>query len=268
MPERARASPPAWQAAFAAALLDPERPPPPELVAWNGSDPAARFAVYRNNVVTSLITALEETFPVTRALVGEEFFAAMAKEFVRASPPATPVLAAWGHDLPAFIEGFAPARGVPYLADVARLEALRVRAYHAADAQALARGELEALLADPDRLPGMRVELLPSAAWLASEFAVVSLWAAHQASRAELAGVDPFAAEEALVVRPELAVEVHRLPPGGADFVALLAGGAALADAAAAAAARHGAFDLSGVLAIMIRARVLSRVQTEGGVKS
>ena len=42
---------------WAAALLDPERPPPPGLRAWNGSDPARRFAVHRNNVVASLVSA-------------------------------------------------------------------------------------------------------------------------------------------------------------------------------------------------------------------
>ncbi|MBP8278840.1 MAG: putative DNA-binding domain-containing protein, partial [Propionivibrio sp.] len=39
------------QTTFAAALLDPDLAPPNGLIAWNGSDPARRFAVYRNNVV-------------------------------------------------------------------------------------------------------------------------------------------------------------------------------------------------------------------------
>ena len=71
------------QAAFAAALLYPARPCPPGLHAWNGSDPAARLAVYRNNVVSSLIDALADTFPVVQQLVGEEFFRAMAGVFAR-----------------------------------------------------------------------------------------------------------------------------------------------------------------------------------------
>ena len=67
---------------WAAALLDPERPAPPGLRAWNGSDPARRFAVHRNNVVASLVSALADGFPVVQALVGEEFFRAMAAVFV------------------------------------------------------------------------------------------------------------------------------------------------------------------------------------------
>ncbi|MBK6864396.1 MAG: putative DNA-binding domain-containing protein, partial [Ideonella sp.] len=42
-------------AAFARALLQPDAPCPAGLKTWNGSDPAKRFAVYRNNVVVSLV---------------------------------------------------------------------------------------------------------------------------------------------------------------------------------------------------------------------
>lgn len=84
------------QSALAAALLDPDAPCPVGLTAWNGSDPARRFAVYRNNVVVSLIDALAATFPVTLELVGEEFFRAMAGVFVRAVPPTSALLAEYG----------------------------------------------------------------------------------------------------------------------------------------------------------------------------
>ncbi len=84
------------QATFAAALLTPELPSPAGLRVWNGSDPAARLAVYRNNVVSSLIDAVADSFPVTQELVGEEFFRAMAAVFVRAHPPRSKVLTHYG----------------------------------------------------------------------------------------------------------------------------------------------------------------------------
>ena len=121
------------QTAFAQALLDPERDCPSGLTTWNGSDPVMRFAVYRNNVMLSLIDALADTFPVTQELVGEEFFRVMAKHFVQAQPPRSRLLAFYGDSFADFVDSFAPAAPVPYLADVARLEMCRVRAYHAAD---------------------------------------------------------------------------------------------------------------------------------------
>ncbi|HEY0823832.1 MAG TPA: DNA-binding domain-containing protein, partial [Ramlibacter sp.] len=74
---------------FARALLDAQLPCPGGLRAWNGSDPARRFAVHRNSVVASLADALADTFPVVQALVGEAFFRAMAVSFVRARPPSS-----------------------------------------------------------------------------------------------------------------------------------------------------------------------------------
>ena len=119
------------QSDFAAALLDPDVAAPDGLVAWNGSDPAHRFAVYRNNVTSALSDVLADSFPVTQQLVGEAFFRALAQVFVRAHPPRTRVLAHYGHELPEFVAQFPPAAGLPYLADVARLEWQRLQALHA-----------------------------------------------------------------------------------------------------------------------------------------
>jgi hypothetical protein len=67
------------QADFARALSDPELPPPSGLTTARGQLDPARLAVYRNNVHVSLVSALERSFPIIRRVVGERFFAAMAK---------------------------------------------------------------------------------------------------------------------------------------------------------------------------------------------
>lgn len=236
---------------FAAALLDPERPLPPGLKTCNGSDPARRLAVYRNNVVASLIDALANGFPVTQALVGEEFFRAMARIYVAGSPPASPLMMDYGRSFPDFIATFAPAASVPYLADVARLERLRVDAYHAADATPLAADAFRPLLADPGRLLALRLELHPACRWLRSRHSIFSLWAAHQGA-GDLRDVDPSRAEAALVVRPEVEVRVLSLPPGGADFLDALGDGQTLAEAASRGIAANPAFDLAANLAGLI----------------
>lgn len=245
------------QAEFAAALLDPQGPCPAQLRSWNGSDPAARLAVYRNNVTTSLVEALAATFPVLRALVGADCFAAMAREHLRASPPRSPVLAHYGADFPAFVEGFAPAAGLPYLADVARLELLRVRAYHAADAATVDAAALAALLGEPAQLAELRFTLQPALGLLRSPFAVVSLWAAHQGTL-DIATVDPCRAENALVLRSGLEVEVSALSAGAAVFVARLQEGVTFAVAAQQAAASEAGFDLAAPLARLLRAGAIS----------
>lgn len=239
------------QAGFAAALLDPTAPCPAGLAAA-GADAAARFAVHRNNVVGSLVDVVAATFPVTLALVGRDFFRALARRFVVAAPPRSPVLADYGAGFADFVESFEPARSVPYLADVARLEWLRLHALHAADAEPLDRARLAQALGDPESLAAARLDLHPSLAVLVSPYAVFSLWAAHQGVIA-LAEVDPYLGERVLVVRDALEVRVIALAPGADVLLAALAAGAAFGAAAAQAIAVDPAFDLAAILAVLIR---------------
>lgn len=249
------------QQEFVDALLNPGQPLPASITTWNGSDPAARFAVYRNNVVVSLIDALADTYPVTQELVGEEFFRAMARLFVYAEPPRSRMLAFYGETFPAFIEQFPPAASVPYLADMARLEILRVRAYHAADIAGLPTDAIALALADADGLPNLLVELQPSVGLVRSQYAVVSLWAAHQGA-ADISTVDPFVSEHALVIRQALDVEVIRLNTGAADFIARLLQGQTLGCSTEQACQTHPDFDLPCVLGLLIQSRAISSMQS------
>lgn len=243
-------------ATFAAALLDPTAPCPPGLVTWNGSDAAQRFGVYRNNVTVSLIEALADTFPVVQQLVGQAFFHAMAGEFVRRTPPVSPVLAWYGDTYADFVAAFPPAAGVPYLADVARLEYARVLTFHAADADPVPVAEIAGWLNDPDALPTLRLQLHPSLQVIDSPFAIVSLWGAHQ-GLGDLATVDPTQAECALVLRHGLSIEVMGIPAADGRFLAALQAGAALGAAVQQAGAGDIPFDPAPVLGLLISRELL-----------
>lgn len=250
------------QQAFADALLAAEPVCPPGLTAWNGSAPDKRFAVYRNNVVVSLIDALADSFPVTQELVGEQFFRAMARQFVRVAPPRSPVLALYGNGFAEFIEAFPTADGVPYLADVARLEMLRVLAWYAADANVLTAEKIGRLLADTEALPHARFALHPSLRVLHSRHAIVSLWSAHQSESAALAlaKVDPGLPETALVWRDGLDVEIAAIAQGTAVFISLLQQGMAFGGAAEQAQSADSEFDLPAALGMLICGGALASV--------
>jgi len=240
---------------FADSLLATPPACPPGLTAWNGSDPARRFAVYRNNVMVSLIDALADTYPVTQALVGEDFFRGMAAVFARANPPHSPVMAHYGAGFAGFIEGFPAATGLPYLADLARLEMLRVEAYHAADAAAVPHEEIALLLSASARLPEARFTLHPSLRILVSPCSVVSLWAAHQAEDVDpaLAALDTSLPESALVIRVLLDVEIYRITTSMATFIRHLQQGLGLGAAVDLALTADAAFDMADALALLLR---------------
>lgn len=246
------------QSRFYQALLSDEAIPPRGLHTANGSDPAVRFAVYRNNVQSSLINALADNFPVVQALVGETFFRAMARLYVQQQPPGSPVLAWYGAQMPGFIAQFEPARSLPYLADVARLELLRTRAYHAADCKPLNHQDLELLLhatADPAHLV---FGLHPSLHVQSSAFAVHALWAAHQGELA-IEQVDPYQPQQCLIVRPHLDVLVIAVDTASAAFITQLQSGLALGQAAANCPPD---FDLGQCLALLIHHGVICALST------
>jgi hypothetical protein len=246
-------APPTGQAVLAAALLDPAHPVPAGLRAWNRSDPAVRFAVHRNNVLVALVDALAANFPVAQQLVGEDFFRAMASVFVRQQPPGLGALAHYGgsdDSWPAFIQGFEPARSVPCLADVARLEAAWLQALHAADAQPLTAAACQAVQASGVALHGLQLAVHPALRLLRFEHAAVSVWAAHQTcGEVDLAHIDTAVPEAALLLRPDLVVQVLPVPvaqwAGLQALLAAIQAGASLGDAAAQALAADGHFDLT-----------------------
>lgn len=228
------------QSVFGAALIDSSKPVPDGVVAPDGSTDGRRFAVYRNNIMVRLIEALRARFPVTERLVGEAFFREMARVYATGHKPRSALLLSYGDDFPAFIAGFEPARTVPYLADVARLEVARSEAYHAPEAGPLGIEALWPFRAE--ELAQACLKLHPSLRLMRSAYPVATIWAAHQ-SADEVRPPQVWEAEDVAILRPDADVLLHRLPPGAHCFIAALLAGARVEEAAAPALEENENFD-------------------------
>ncbi|WP_248731240.1 DNA-binding domain-containing protein [Pseudomonas sp. MWU13-2517] len=248
--------------AFTRALLSPDLACPDGLFSSNGADPVSRFMVYRNNVHSALINALVTAYPVTLQLVAEEFFRAMAGLFVQACPPTSPLISEYGGAFAAFIQDFEPAASVPYLADVARLERLRVRAYHAADATPMDRQAILRALQAETELGSLRLQLHPSLATLDSAYAIVGIWAAHQSEEATT-DFNPWHAQSALVLRQGLSVNVFAIDPATVAFINHLNQGAELETAVEYALDVSAEFDLHQSLNLLINHDVITHLHTK-----
>lgn len=253
------------QQTFAEALLAPQATCPEGVFSSNGAEPASRFAVYRNNVHSALINALTAAYPVARQLVGDEFFRAMAGLYAQAHPPTSPLISEYGGTFADFIQGFEPAWSVPYLADVARLERLRVRAYHAADCQVLDQHSVLGQLQGCAQLGQLRVGLHPSLATLESSYAVVSVWAAHQADGA-IASLNPWHAQGGLILRQGLVVKVFAIDRGSVTFINRLNQGAGLEMAIADALKASDEFDLHLCLTLLISHDAITHLHLQSEV--
>ena len=242
---------PGYVAGFAPALLDPERSPPASIAGPNGKIARKRYNVYRNNVTVSLINALVAAFPATMRITGVDFFRAMARFHVRATPPTSPLLFEYGRAFPDFIERYDYARSMPWLADVARIERAWLDAYHAADEEPLAPQALASIPAE--QLPGTVLTPHPATRIVRSRFPAVSIFATNRIDGPEgrIRKTEP---EDALITRPGLEVIVRHLPLGGAIFLSRLIAGVTFGAAAEAAFADCPQFDLSTNIAGMIEA--------------
>jgi hypothetical protein len=248
-----------YAAAFTSGLMDPERATPAMLAGPAGKGAVKRYNVYRNNVTVSLIDALAAVYPAVRRITGEEFFRAMARFHIRATPPHSPLLFEYGRDFPAFIEIYEYAQAMPWLADVARIERAWLDAYHAADAAPLAAASLAAI--PPERLAETVFAAHPATRIVRSRFAAVTIFAANRGAD-PVGPIDAGAPEDALITRPDADVVVRHLPEGGATFFESLMAGRSLGEAAAAAAEASSRFDLAANIAGMIQAGAFTSVMS------
>lgn len=252
----------ATEAGFAAAIIDPQAPVPSWAHSPRGDVDAKRFAVYRNNVHVALLGALRAKFPVTARLVGEDFFKAMARLFVANHKPSSPLLAEYGSDFPVFIQHFEPARSVPYLADVARLECAWMEAYHAADANVLEPAALGTI--EPDALLRLTLEAHPATRLCTSNHPVGSIWSANQTE--VVAPITARGPEAVLITRPGSDVTLRVIPPADGTFCAALFAGRPIEDAAAEALATASAFDLGTALVGLLSAGAFTAITSKGSL--
>jgi len=242
------------QMAFAAALDHPAadaalaahlRPPVGSSVALQ-----ERLGLYRGNVRAARRAALANAYPVLAALVGDAYFDALALAYARAHSSRDADLNRFGAALPAFIERYETDARYAYFGDVARLEwALHVAAF-AANAEPLGPAQWQAMGAE--RLMSARLAVHPACAALASRYAALAIWRAHQHDDQNPNDKDHDAWPEhidtpgwALVVRPRWRPTALAHTQAAHEAFVALQRGATLDEALACAFAIDAAFDFA-----------------------
>lgn len=225
----------AFQDGFAAALRCPhhgiEASDPPAWMQALVAQPG--FAVYRNNNAKATQEALRANYPTVLSLVGDDWFAGAARAFVAEHPPSDGRLMRYGSEFPIFLQGFAPAAELPYLASVASLDLAWTRSHLAADTPVLQADWMASLTAET--FSSVRVAPHPAAQWhWSAEHPSFSIWQRHR-DGAPLDAPLQWQPEGALLTRPGPVVQWCALPATGVAFLNACAAGAGLQDAALAA---------------------------------
>ena len=164
----------------------------PDGVFAGGSPAAMRgFAVHANTISHARLVALEDTFPRTRSLLGEEAFNRLSRAFVETAQSKAVPLASIGRHFPAFLRQQS-ADELP--SALAGFEWAWLASYHAAEARVLHLSDLAGIA--EDRLLSM---------WLARHPAACMI-GADAAPALAGAGIDFAGAPMILLTRPEAAV--------------------------------------------------------------
>lgn len=245
----------AGNGSFAAGLLDPDIAAPGNVIDMDRDAAPKRYGVYRNNVVVGLMEAMRSAFPSVREIMGDASFDRVARNFIAMHPPRSAMMQAYGQEFGDFIDIFPPMREARYLADVARLERLFLDAFHAADADPLAAGDLAGL--DSEESLALTFAPHPALGAIASRWPVASLFAFRD-GRPENA-IDLGSAEAVMVTRPAFDVFVTTLDAGAFALLELLASGEPLGSAAGAVLEKHPETDIAASLALFLQAGAFRR---------
>ncbi len=252
----------AFQDAFAAALMPGGAPgAAPQMLARLLAQPG--FAVYRNTVLAGCVDALVDNYPAVERIVGSEWLRAAAAVYARSRLPSHPVLSDYGRDFPDFLQAFEPARDLPYLPAVARLDRMWSESHAAAEAPPLPAGWLARR--PLQHLQHVVLHVHPAARWCWNdETPVHALWAGNRFDATFTGAALAWVPQGALLTRPGEAVLHRRLSRAGCALLCACAEGAALPQAAAAALASEPEADLASLICDLLEAGAFARPDHPG----
>ena len=183
-----------------------------------------QFDIYKGSVLGTLIEALGDIYPRVKAALGEQFFDAMTRRYIKTHPSYSASLDDYGAGFPLFCKGFEPLKEYAYIADLARVDLAWHRAFHAPDVKPLSAEDLESVLSSAEASErGRAVVLHPSASLLNSQFPLFQLWDMNNTTlnggKYDEVSLDS-GSESVLVWRPELTVNVRVLSEVESMFLA------------------------------------------------
>src|SRR3989338_5990145 len=76
--------------------------------------PAMNLAIYRNNIFATLMHTLKATYPLTLVLLGKDFFAMAAREYIRQYPSRSGNLHDYGEYFGNFLATYQPVHELIY----------------------------------------------------------------------------------------------------------------------------------------------------------
>jgi hypothetical protein len=216
-----------------------------------------RFKVYRTSVLETYRQTLASIFPVTRRLVGAQFFSQTATQFTHQKRSTSGDLNQYGEAFPEFLETYQPARDLVYLPDVARLEWRWHEAFHASNSEPL---DLEKLATvRPAEYGRIVFDLQAGYRSLQTRYPVDRIWQVNQPEHADPEPVHLDRAPRCLLIyRFDFEVRVANISRGMHALTEALAHRQALSDATQSALEAEPELNIESAVQWLVGERIIS----------
>lgn len=205
-----------------------------------------RMKVYRNNVMKTLTGAVTAVYPLIETLAGADFLKAAAAKYAAANPPEQGNLNFYGATFADFLAHYEPARDLPYLSDVARMEWAWELATLADDDAPLRIRTLQNI--PEDKTPMLRLRLRASVQLVESRYPLDRIVDFCRAERPEGTLNIGMGGAKVMIFRPELQAQMRKVSDAEFIFLRALRDGNDLMRATEWAVEEDESFDLSPVL--------------------
>jgi hypothetical protein len=169
----------------------------------------ARLGIYSNAYGARLIDVLGESFPALRMALGPTFFERSIADFVRQHPSRFRSARAYGEELSTWLATHCDGTRARGVADLARFEWAMADAFDAADAVALAPGDLSDI--DPAAWPRLQFTFSPTLQRLNLTSNAVAWWRFACATQPRPSRWRVTCTQHWLIWRQDLAVLYRRL---------------------------------------------------------
>jgi hypothetical protein len=191
--------------------------------------PEQQVAVYQNNVRGALQSCLAQIYPVCRTILGERYFAQLAKEYIQINPSRHTNLNQYGAFFSDFILQQCQHRPelteFAYLSDLVTLEWRYHQVYYA---KSSSRFEFESFAHLTEQQQAQSsFQLAPCFQYVASNYPILSIWQQNQTdvqSNQQIA----LKAENVAVFRRQNRIELFELEPPILNTLALIQTGVTL----------------------------------------
>ncbi len=221
------------------------------------------FNIYRNGYYRSTIDTLLSNYPAVLALVGDDYFRSLAKQYVSEFPPCVGSLVGYGHEFASFVAEHDVSRQLPYLSDIARLDRAWLNVYFAAENAPITTDEISTLMGRVGDIAMQQLVLCAATDIVSLDYAVTPVWQKlKEAGRLKIAIEVLKNPEYVLVWRQHSEVLIRSLPSVEYEFLSGLNAGLNLGEAAEFAVQHDTEFDLTEFFSNLITAGLLATTQT------